>query len=237
MKTYLAAGFLLLSSICILITLYGVHRASKKAGMGNKPLLYTSLGILAWLTFITIASLSGFLMHFGLPPRMIMVLMIPLILMLWLSLSGRLDTLLTAIPPHQILYFQSFRIAVEVLLLGMVTAQLLPVQMSWEGMNYDVLSGVLGLVAGFVVSRSKEVPLGIMLGYNIIGMLLLLTIVTIAILSMPTAIRYFQNEPSNTIVATFPFVYLPGVLVVLAYSLHILSFRQIGLLRRQRRTA
>jgi hypothetical protein len=49
----------------------------------------------------------------------------------------------------------------------------------------------------------------------------------IAILSMPTSFRYFMNEPANTIVAQFPFIYLPGVLVVLAFAFHIFSLRQL----------
>jgi hypothetical protein len=38
-----------------------------------------------------------------------------------------------------------------------------------------------------------------------------------------------MNEPANTLVAKFPFILLPGVLVPLAYGLHILSLRQIYL--------
>lgn len=233
MKTILASGFAALSLVCILIALPGIHRAAQRAGLGSKPLRYAVAGVVLWLLLITAGALSGFFMHFSLPPRMMLVLLIPLIVMLWLSLSGRLDPLLAVIPPQHLLYFQSFRIAVEILLLGMVTAKLLPVQMSWEGLNYDVLSGILGLAAGFVVSRSKRLPRGLIIGYNSIGLVLLFTIVAIAILSMPTSIRYFANEPANTIVATFPFVYLPGVLVMLAYSLHIVSLRQLSVLRKQ----
>jgi hypothetical protein len=53
----------------------------------------------------------------------------------------------------------------------------------------------------------------------------------IAILSMPTSFRYFMNEPANTIVAQFPFIYLPGVLVVLAFAFHVFSLRQLVLKR------
>jgi hypothetical protein len=36
-----------------------------------------------------------------------------------------------------------------------------------------------------------------------------------------------MNEPANTIVAQFPFIYLPGVLVVLAFVFHVFSLRQL----------
>ena len=65
------------------------------------------------------------------------------------------------------------------------------------------------------------------------GLLLLINILVIAVLSMPTPLRYFMNEPANTLVGEFPFIYLPAVLVVIAMGLHIFSLRQIWLLRKK----
>jgi hypothetical protein len=67
-----------------------------------------------------------------------------------------------------------------------------------------------------------------MIVWNVMGLLLLVNIVTIALLSMPTPFQYFHNEPMNTIVLKFPFVFLPGLLVPLAYGLHFLSLRQLA---------
>ena len=39
--------------------------------------------------------------------------------------------------------------------------------------------------------------------WNILGLGLLINIVAIAILSMPTPLRVFMNEPANTIVTEF----------------------------------
>jgi hypothetical protein len=38
-----------------------------------------------------------------------------------------------------------------------------------------------------------------------------------------------MNEPANLLVTKFPFILLPGMLVPLAYGLHFLSLRQLGL--------
>jgi len=67
--------------------------------------------------------------------------------------------------------------------------------------------------------------------YNIGGLLLLVNVLVIAVLSMPTPLRVFHNEPANTLLAYFPYIYLPGVLVPLAYTLHIFSLRQWALAR------
>ena len=103
--------------------------------------------------------------------------------------------------------------------------------MTFEGYNFDVLSGVLAILAAIIIKK-KWRP-GVALTYNIIGLLLLINIVVVAILSMPTPLRYFMNEPANTLVGEFPFIYLPAVLVVIAYSMHIFSLRQWWLLRKK----
>lgn len=232
MKDLLGIGFAALSIICIAVFLRGLWLGGHKAGKGKRPFTIGLLLIVLWVVLISAGALSGFLYSFTLPPRLLIVLFIPLFGLLFFLLRGKFDGLLQAIPPAWLLSFQSFRIVVEVLLLGMVMANLMPIQMSWEGINYDVLSGIFGLAVGLWVARSSQFPQRLVFLYNIIGMGLLFTIVSIAVLSMPTPFRYFMNEPANTIVATFPFVSLPGVLVILAYTLHIASLRQWWLLRR-----
>ena len=44
----------------------------------------------------------------------------------------------------------------------------------------------------------------------------LLNIGFIAMTSMPTPLRLFMSEPDNRWVAYFPYIYLPGILVVTA---------------------
>ena len=107
-----------------------------------------------------------------------------------------------------------------------VSQGLLPVQMSFEGRNFDILSGLAALPVGYFCFVRKTWPSWAVLVYNIAGLLLLLNVTVIAVLSMPTPLRAFHNEPANTLVGQFPFIYLPGFLVPLAYTLHIFSIRQ-----------
>lgn len=103
----------------------------------------------------------------------------------------------------------------------------IPVQMTFEGRNFDILVGVTApLVASLWLKANHERPV-LVIVWNILGLLILLNIVVIALLSAPTPMRYFTNDPANTIVADFPWVLLPGVLVVLAVALHLLSLKQM----------
>lgn len=131
------------------------------------------------------------------------------------------------LPSHWLVLMQSFRIIVELLLLFAFIAGKLPVQMTFEGRNFDVVTGLLALPVGYLLLRKKSNAKKLAIAFNIIGLLLLLNVLAIAILSMPTSLRYFMNEPANTLVAQFPFILLPGVLVPVAYGLHIFSLRQL----------
>jgi hypothetical protein len=41
-----------------------------------------------------------------------------------------------------------------------------------------------------------------------------------------------MNEPANTVIAYFPFVWLPGFVVPVAYTLHLLSIKKCLLEKR-----
>jgi hypothetical protein len=103
---------------------------------------------------------------------------------------------------------------------------IMPVQMSYSGFNFDVVTGVTALlVAPLVATRMAGRPL--VLAWNVLGLALLLNVVTIAILSTPR-LRYFGGEQLNTWVTSVPFVWLPSVMVVAALVGHLVIFRALG---------
>jgi hypothetical protein len=100
--------------------------------------------------------------------------------------------------------------------------------MTFEGRNFDVLSGLTAPLIAFLAFRN-QLPKSVLIAWNLICLGLLINIVTVAVLSMPTPFRYFMNEPANTIVAQFPISWLPTFLVPLAYMLSFISIRQLTL--------
>jgi len=227
-----AVAWVLLTIVCVAFIIFGLQAALKRTGWerikGRKILTRTVLLLAAWTALLLVLSDRGFFSQFEtLPPRPALVLLIPLPIVLVIAFSKKGTQLLQSLPTQWLVWMQSFRIAVELLLLMAFLKNLLPVQMTFEGLNFDILSGVLALPVGYLMSRKKSYAPQLAIAYNGIGMLLLLNILVIAVLSMPTPFRYFQNEPANTLVAQFPFILLPGILVPIAYTLHIFSLRQL----------
>jgi hypothetical protein len=187
----------------------------------------TAVLLTAWLILLGILSTRGFFSDFSrLPPRLIIALVTPLPVVLFFTRSRAGKQLLQYIQPQWLIYLQSFRILVEIGLWWLVHNGALPVQMSFEGRNFDILTGLFAFPVGYYCYVKKTWPPVLALLYNIAGLGLLVNIIAVSALSLPTPLRVFHNEPDSSLVTRFPLIYLPGLLVPLAYTLHILSLRQ-----------
>ena len=215
---------------------YGLEYSFKKRDIEQprrkKLLTYIAIAISCWLAFLAGLSLIGFFTKFdAIPPRFLLAIIPPFVLVVYLTYSKSFGNILRVLPPAWLIYVQSFRIIVELILWLCYKIGLIPFQMTFEGFNYDIIVGITALMAGYVFFlRGRYRRLEIFI-WNIFGIALLLNIVTIAILSTPTPFRVFMNEPPNTLVFYFPFIWLPGFIVPFALAMHLFSIRQLFLLK------
>lgn len=185
--------------------------------------------IIGWTIVISVLSLMGFFNNFQtIPPRQMIVLIVPLITIIWAIRTDTGREIIKHSSIHSVIYLQTFRIAVEFLLWMLFLQDLVPVQLTLEGKNFDILSGLTAPFIGLLLAR-RALPRFAAIFWNFVCLGLLINIVSMAILSMPTPFRVFLNDPANTIVATFPVIWLPGLLVPLAYGLHFYSLQQLFL--------
>jgi hypothetical protein len=192
----------------------------------------TAVLLVAWLLLLGILSVRGFFADFSrLPPRLIFALLLPLPVVLLFTRSKAGKQFLQYVQPQWFIYLQSFRILVEIMLWLLVRNGALPVQMSFEGLNFDVLTGLFAFPVGYYCFVKKSWPPVLALLYNIAGLVLLINVVAISSLSLPTPLRAFHNQPDSSLLTRFPLIYLPGLLVPLAYTLHIFSLRQWSMYR------
>jgi hypothetical protein len=190
----------------------------------NKSYRRFIMGVVFWAIVVSIASLSGFTSNFKLFPANAMpILLIPLITTITLLLTADMKTLAAHLNLKVLTQLQVFRVLVEIVLWLLFIQHQLPEQMTFEGRNFDILAGITAVIAANYFINNKTW----MIAWNIFGLLLLINIVTIALLSMPTPFRVFHNEPANTIVTHFPYVFLPTFLVPLAYLLHFISLKKL----------
>jgi hypothetical protein len=103
----------------------------------------------------------------------------------------------------------------------------MPTQMTFTGLNFDITTGATALLLAPLAARGWA-PRWLLWGWNAVGTLLLLTILAIALASLP-AFAAFGRDPAclNTWVAYFPFVWLPAGLVSAAVLGHVLLWRRL----------
>ncbi|MBM3758218.1 MAG: hypothetical protein FJW38_30110 [Acidobacteria bacterium] len=182
------------------------------------------VGIFAILAFEYFIAAQGVLKQWErLPPALMVMMAVLVILTLRLAFSGRLDHL----PIGVIVLSQAFRLPLELLMHQAYADGLMPKQMSFSGCNFDIVTGATALVVGALALRGAA-PKWLLIAWNLLGTLLLLTIVVIAVVSTPV-FEYFGTAPDqlNTWIADPPYVWLPGVLVPSALLGHALLWRRL----------
>eukprot|EP01035_Chromulina_nebulosa_P032386 gene32386-43270_t len=122
---------------------------------------------------------------------------------------------------------QTFRFPLELIFVWAFHLGLMPKQMTFEGLNFDVLVGLTAPLVAYFGYHKQVLPKWVLVGWNFAGLLLLANIVTVAILSAPTNFQVFTNEPHNTIVFKFPYIFIPFFLVPLALFGHLFALRKL----------
>lgn len=190
----------------------------------------TTLAILiSWLILQTFIGLSEFYtVTESIPPRFLLLVLPPLIVVsrLFLTRSGKLY--IDKLDAKTLTLLHTIRIAVEIVLLWLFVNRYVPRLMTFEGSNFDILSGLTAPIIfyfGFV--KTKNLNKNIILIWNFVCLALLINIVVLAILSAPFPFQRFAFDQPNIAVLYFPFVWLPCCVVPIVLLSHLAVIRQL----------
>ena len=136
---------------------------------------------------------------------------------------SRVGDRLLRLPLAVLVGAQSFRVVVEGLLAGAYRAGTVPVEMTWHGLNLDVVTGLTAAALGLWLWQGSP-PRWVVGAWNALGLALLAVVVTVAALS---AFGVLPTEPRVALPVSWPGVWLPAWLVQLALLGHVLVFRAL----------
>lgn len=208
----------------------GIHFAWKRTGepaaATRRATLVAAAGTVVWLAVTFLAAESGRLRFAPAPPTMIPLLIGVFAIGIGVAVSGAGRRLAAGIPLAVLVGVQGFRLPLELMMHRAWEEGLMPEQMSYSGLNYDILTGITALVVAILLFSGRA-PAGLVRAWNWLGFALLLNIIVIAILSAPLPFRVFMNEPANVWVTQAPYVWLPAVMVTMALMGHIVIFRRL----------
>ena len=115
-----------------------------------------------------------------------------LVVSLTLSFSAVGTRIAQQIPIWVLVASQSFRLPLELAMHALVERGIMPVQMSYSGRNFDIVTGATAVIVAVLVKAGHggRWLVGI---WNVLGLALLVNVVTVAIVSTPR-IRYFGDQ-------------------------------------------
>ena len=186
--------------------------------------LGTAAALVVWLAVTAAFSGSGVLEAPGTPPPALFFMVGCNLFAILFAFSRAGTRLAHGLPIFVLVGFHAFRLPLELVLHRWYAEGVLPIQMTYAGRNFDIVTGILGLVIGLVLwRRGPSRPLVWL--FNLVGFALLVTVATIAVLSSPVPFRTFTNEPAVLLVLHFPYGWIIPMCVAPALAGHLLIFR------------
>jgi hypothetical protein len=179
-----------------------------------------------------IAIEGGFRARLGVVPALPIAIILPLLIVLPLLLrSRRIATILDATPPHWLIGLQVYRIFGGIFLVAWARGDLAWIFALPAGTG-DVLVGLLALPTAYLLYLAPRENRQRAVAWNILGILDLVTAITIGFLSSPGPLQLIVQNPPSTLLGTYPTVLIPAFAVPLSLMLHALSLRQLARLQR-----
>jgi D-alanyl-D-alanine-carboxypeptidase/D-alanyl-D-alanine-endopeptidase len=223
-------SFLVLPIVLAALLTAGVFVAWRRTGATTGRAAHAAFTMAVatsvWMAVTYLAAALRVLTFPPQPPTMVVVFVLLVVLSVGLGVSPVGRRLAAGIPLAILVGVQSFRLPLELIMHRAYEAGLMPKQMSYSGLNFDILTGITALVVAVLYGTGRA-GLRTVRAWNLLGTVLLVNIITIAWLSAPTPWRVFREGPANTWVATEPYIWLPAVMVAFAILGHIVVFRRL----------
>jgi hypothetical protein len=208
----------ILFGIIVLLLLFGWWRATN----GQRGFLYVAV---AWVVVQSILGLRGFYTVADGPPRILLLTMPPMLLMLILFANKAGRRFIDALDLRTLTLLHGLRIFVEGILYALFLYKVVPRQLTFEGGNLDILSGLSAPVVYYFAFNGNMVRRWLLLGWNLVCLGLLLNVVVRAVLLILGAQPGGSPDQPQIAVQYFPYMLLPGFIVPLVLFAHMAALR------------
>jgi hypothetical protein len=211
----------ILFCLCVLATVYALLQASHMHRV-------TRLVVGVWIGLQATLAYNGFYSAIRAHPERLPIAIAPtlfVIVALFATQKGRayLDTL----DSKALTLLHMVRVPVEVTLFYLFTYKAIPQIMTFEGRNFDILSGLTAPIVYYLAFVKGSLGRTGLLAWNVVCLILVITIVTIGLLSAPLPIQQFGMDQPNIGVLYFPFNLLPSFVVPTVIFAHLVEIRRL----------
>lgn len=208
LTTFAAVGFL-------------IH-AIKSVGTDRLPSQILIFVLPLWIFFQAALSLGGFYKETNsLPPRLLLFGVGPALLLVIAFFLFFRSSFIEKLPLRTITLLHIVRIPVEIGLFWLFNAGQIPKVMTFEGRNFDILSGFLAAIVFFAAFRGNKPNRWMLIAFNLVGLALLINIVGTAVAALPSPMQAIAFDQPNRAVLYFPYIWLPTMIVPIVLFAHL----------------
>lgn len=218
-------SFVFVCSTCITLLFFSLSAASSKKIIIVSFIWLAIQGAVGYLEF--------YLNTDTVPPRFPLLLGPPLvgIILLFSTTKGRV--FIDSLNLKHLTWLHMVRIPVEFTLYWLFIGKLVPELMTFEGRNFDILSGLSAPVIAYLYFTKKSIGKTVLIVWNLLCLGLLINIVTHAILSAPLPFQQLAFDQPNRGVLYFPYVWLPAFIVPVVLFSHLVALRKLLTLKNE----
>ncbi|HRH44141.1 MAG TPA: hypothetical protein PKY82_21090 [Pyrinomonadaceae bacterium] len=216
--------------VFILTTLLTVgifQNITRRGSFSSKTTTFLNFIIAFWLIFQGTISILGFYQKTDIfPPRLFVFAVLPSVLLIvGLFIFSR--DWIEKLPLKTLTLLSIVRIPVEIVLLWLFQNGQVPQLMTFEGRNFDILSGLTAPIVAYLAFRNGRTNRLLLIVWNLVCLILLINIVSNAALSLPSPIQQLGFDQPNRGVLFFPFIWLPSTIVPIVLFSHLVSLWQL----------
>lgn len=187
----------------------------------------TLAGLAAWIIYGGMLAYTGVIANSSILPPGMFYLLAPIILfVMFMARSSIGKTVSLSFPLWLLMGMESFRLIVEIFLHQLWLDGQLPKMLTYQGANFDIMIGITAPIVAWLLA-SRRISDRMALAWNVIGIVMLANVAVRAVLTMQGSLHLLSTEVPNTAIGTFPYTYIPGLMVPLALVMHVLSIRAL----------
>ena len=222
---YISITFMLTTFLCVGILFYAI----KKSVIDTIAAKIVIFSIGFWLLFTAVLAKGGFYeAPEAFPPRVVLFGVLPAnLLIISLFLFFR-RSFIEDLPLKVLTILHIIRIPVEMVLLWLSQEGWIPKAMTFEGWNFDIVSGITAPIVYFLAFRSGSVNKPLLIVWNVTALILLAVIVTTAVLAFPSPMQQIAFDQPNRAIMYFPLIWLPAIVVPIVLFAHLASLWKLA---------
>jgi hypothetical protein len=167
------------------------------------------------------------------PPRFVLLIAPAVLIVVFLFVFPKARNFLATVDMKKLAILHVVRIPVEIVLYVLFLKKTIPITMTFEGRNLDIIAGITAPIIFYWGFVKGKIPKWVIIVWNIFCLALLINIIVIAILSAKTPFQQFGFEQPNIAIAYFPFTWLPSIIVLLVLMAHLSTLWQLWLARKK----